>query len=137
MGQPASDVGLLHALSDEPRKLLIWDEFGIALRSIRQQKQAMKTRILATIMDLYSASKRKYRAKNMQDQRKRKGIDIDKPNAFTFGSFHACKIFDSLSRIFVEDGFLPRIFISRRGENSRKKKKKESQYTKISNQNSM
>lgn len=131
MGQPASDVGLLHALSQEPRKLLIWDEFGIALRSIGAAKASYETRILATIMDLYSAGKRKYRGKEYSKSSKEKRIDIDKPMLSLFAASTPARFFDSLSSDFVEDGFLPRILLFLGEE---KTVGKESQYTKISNQ---
>lgn len=131
MGQPASDVGLLHALSEEPRKLLIWDEFGIALRSIGAAKASYETRILATIMDLYSAGKRKYRGKEYARSAQEKRIDIDKPMLSLFAASTPARFFDSLSSDFVEDGFLPRILLFLGEE---KTIGKESYYTKISNQ---
>lgn len=130
MGQPASDVGLLHALSEEPRKLLIWDEFGIALRSIGAAKASYETRILATIMDLYSAGKRKYRGKEYARSAQEKRIDIDKPMLSLFAASTPARFFDSLSSDFVEDGFLPRILLFLGEE---KTVGKESYYTKISN----
>lgn len=130
MGQPASDVGLLHALSEEPRKLLIWDEFGIALRSIGAAKASYETRILATIMDLYSAGKRKYRGKEYARSAQEKRIDIDKPMLSLFAASTPARFFDSLSSDFVEDGFLPRILLFI-GEDTTIGK--ESYYTQISN----
>jgi len=130
MGQPASDVGLLNALSQEPRKLLIWDEFGIALRSIGAAKASYETRILATIMDLYSAGKRRYRGKEYSKSSKEKRIDIDKPMLSLFAASTPARFFDSLSSDFVEDGFLPRILLFL-GED--KTVGKDSYYTPISN----
>jgi len=127
MGEPASDVAILSALSREPRQLLIWDEFGVALRALATGKASYEARILATIMALYSAGKRKYRGKEYS---KEKRIDIDKPMLSLFAASTPARFFDALSSDFVEDGFLPRILIFL-GED--KTVGKESYYTKISN----
>lgn len=105
MGKPASDAGLLKALQEEPRRLLIWDEFGVALSELSHSKASYRTLILSTIMDLYSSSGRNYKGKQYSSQSR---VDIENPYLSIFAASTPNRFFGSLSEEFVEDGFLPR-----------------------------
>lgn len=108
MGRPASDVGLISALESESRRLLIWDEFGIALGSLSKSKASHEALILSTIMDLFSSAGKQFVGKEYSKNSNRQRIDIKEPYLSIFAASTPNRFFDSLSKDFVFDGFLPR-----------------------------
>lgn len=108
MGKPASDSGLLRSLAESPRRLLVWDEFGIALSELAGSSNSYRALILATIMDLFSSAKSNYRGKEYSQQAR---VDIKEPYLSIFAASTPGRFFDSLSASFIEDGFLPRWLI--------------------------
>lgn len=105
MGKPASDSGLLKALQEEPRRILIWDEFGIALSEMATSKNGYRTLILSTLMDLFSTMGRPYIGKEYAAQAR---VDISAPYLSIFAASTPNRFFGSLSQDFIEDGFLSR-----------------------------
>lgn len=108
MGVPASDSGLLQALSEEPRRLLIWDEFGIALSDLAASRASYRTFMLSTIMHLYSKAGGRYRGKQYNE---RKRVDIDQPHLSILAASTPNRFYGSLNENFVTDGFLSRWLI--------------------------
>lgn len=108
MGKPASDAGLLNALRDTPRQLLIWDEFGLALSELSKAQASYRVLILSTIMDLFSKAGTVFRGKQYANQER---IDIHNPFLSILAASTPNRFFSSLNDNFVEDGFLPRWLI--------------------------
>ena len=105
MGKPASDSGLLKSLQDEARRLLIWDEFGIALSELSKSNASYRALILSTLMDLFSSSGKVYLGKEYSSQAR---VDIKEPYLSIFGASTPNRFFGALNQDFVEDGFLSR-----------------------------
>lgn len=108
LGKPASDAGLLKALSQKSRKLLIWDEFGIALQELSQSKTGYRAMILSLIMDLFSAAGRTYIGKEYATQSR---TNLESPYLNIFSASTPNRFFGSLDENFVDDGFLSRWLI--------------------------
>ncbi len=105
LGKPASDAGLLKALSGSSRRLLIWDEFGIALQELSQSKTGYRAMILSLIMDLFSAAGKTYIGKEYATQER---VDLRSPYLNIFAASTPNRFFGSLDDSFVDDGFLSR-----------------------------
>lgn len=105
MGKPASDSGLLAALSEDSRRYLIWDEFGIALSELANSKSSYRALILSTLMDLYSTAGIKYLGKQYSE---RSRVDIESPYLSILAGSTPNRFFGSLNEDFVCDGFLAR-----------------------------
>lgn len=108
MGEPASDAGLIKALSDQPRRLLLWDELGIALSELSRASASHRALILSTIMKLFSASGTAYTGKQYAE---RERADVKTPFLSIFGASTPHRFFGSLNEDFVTDGFLSRWII--------------------------
>lgn len=108
MGKPASDSGLLKALSTNPRQFLIWDEFGIALSELSKAAASHRALILSTLMELFSQAGKLFIGKEYSEQRR---VDIASPFLSLFVASTPNRFFGALNQDFVEDGFLPRWLI--------------------------
>jgi len=106
MGKPASEAGLLKGLAETPRRLLIWDEFGVALSELAGNRVASyRAHILGTLTDLHSAAGTSYIGKEYAD---RPVADISSPHLSILAASTPNRFFSSLSENFIEDGFLAR-----------------------------
>ena len=108
MGKPASDAGMLKTLAEEARRLLIWDEFGIALQELADSKASYRALILSLIMDLFSAAGKTYLGKEYATQRR---TDIKAPYLSICAASTPNRFFSALDEDFVDDGFLSRWLI--------------------------
>lgn len=105
MGQPTSDAGLRKALVKEPRRILIWDEFGIALSALSKSSQAYHALILSCMMELFSKAGKLYKGK---EYAKDETIDVKDPYLSVCAVSTPNRFFDALNKEFIEDGFLGR-----------------------------
>lgn len=108
MGKPGSDSGILKALSKNERKLLIWDEFGLALWEMMRSKSSYRAAIPALLTDLYSAAGKKFLGRELKHEAR---VDIDKPFLSVLAGSTPNRFFGSLDENFVADGFLSRWFL--------------------------
>lgn len=112
-GKPASDMGLLKALSKSGRALVQWDEFGLALKHMTSPKApAYKAGILSVLMDTFSAADGLYIGQEYSNaDNKRPRIDISEPCLSLYAISTPVRFFEAFNSDFVLDGFLPRLFI--------------------------
>ncbi len=112
-GKPASDVGLLRSLGKTGRKLLQWDEFGLALKTMTNIRAASyKANILTIMMDTFSSSSGMYLGMEYSNaDGKRDRIDIDQPCLCLYGTSTPTRFYEALSSDFGSDGFLPRLLL--------------------------
>jgi hypothetical protein len=96
---------LLKALSDNSRRYLIWDEFGIALSELSKSQASYRALILSCLMDLFSASGKTYLGKEYASQQR---VDIKEPFLSLLAASTPNRFFGALNTDFVEDGFLSR-----------------------------
>lgn len=108
MGKPASDAGLMTALSRSPRRLFIWDELGIGLSALSGSKNSHEAMILSQIMELYSEAGKPVKGKEYSTKGR---VDINGAYLSIFGSSAPNRFFGALNQSFLEDGFLPRFFL--------------------------
>lgn len=112
-GIPASNVGMMHALSETGKKLILWDEFGLDLKEMTSPKApAYKAAIIKELMATFSAADIKslgLQYKNNDGKNSR--IDVDQPCLSLYGASTPIRFFESLNSTYVMDGFLPRLFI--------------------------
>lgn len=113
VGKPASDMGLLKALSRSGRALVQWDEFGLALKHMTSLRApAYKAAILSVLMDTFSAADSLYVGQEYSNSdNKRPRIDISEPCLSLYGISTPVRFFEAFSSDFILDGFLPRLFI--------------------------
>lgn len=112
-GKPASHTGLLESLASTGRKLICWDEFGIALSIISNPKAPFyKAGIMQVLMDTYSKADSYYRGDEYKNgDGKTRRADIRYPNLSIYGLSTPDRFFESLQSANVIDGFLPRLLI--------------------------
>lgn len=108
MGKPGSDSGILKALEKEGRKLLIWDEFGLALWEMMRSKSSYRAAIPALLTDLYSAAGKKFLGRELKHEER---TDIQAPFLSVLAGSTPNRFFGSLDENFVTDGFLSRWFL--------------------------
>lgn len=104
-GVPTSDAGLISGLNNQPRQLLLWDEFGEALEDLAHAKNSPKATILSQIMIAFSSAGRIMRGKQYADGRT---SIVDRPYLNLFAVSNEFSFFNSLTDRFVHNGFLAR-----------------------------
>lgn len=120
-GKPVSDSGLLKTLQNSNgRRLILWDEFGLALAEMTSWKASgHKAAILSCLMDLFSSSASTYFGKEYADHDgKMKRVDIEQPCLSLYGVSTPTRFFEALSSGHASDGFVSRwlLFESDPGE---------------------
>ena len=113
-GKPVSDSALLKSLrNNKGRRLLQWDELGLALQEMTNTRAASyKTAILSTMMELFSKAGENYHGKEYADHDdKMKRADIDQPCLCVYGASTPSRFFGALSSSYVVDGFASRLII--------------------------
>lgn len=105
MGIPASDAGLYAALCKHPRRLLIWDEMGKAIKAMANSTNSYQDQILTAIMELYSRPGLpvKGREYSKEERKDTKGAYLS-----IFGASTPNRFYNSLTEDFIYDGFLSR-----------------------------
>lgn len=111
--KPASEAGLIRSLQNNPRQLLIWDEFGIALNDLAETKATYKATLLGTMMELYSVSGEVYQGLQYAEK---PTVDLKSPHLSIFAGSTPERFYDALSEKFISDGFLSRWIIVEREE---------------------
>lgn len=106
MGKPASDSGLLEALKSDSRKLLCWDEFGKAMQEMANSKEGYRSRIMHTMLDLYSAPGSTYVGKEYAEKSR---VDIVDPCLSILGCSTPGAFFGAFTPSVIEDGSLGRV----------------------------
>lgn len=123
-GKPVSDSGLLKMLRDGfGRRLVLWDEFGLALSEMTGFKASPhKTAILMCLMDLFSASQITYRGKEYANHDGKMGrADIDQPCLSIYGTSTPTRFFEALKSSHAADGFVSRWLLFRSEQTERSK----------------
>ena len=105
IGEPASDSGLLKALVEKPRALLVWDEFGIAIEKLSKSQNSYLATILKEVMKLFSMAGHRYIGRQYSERGR---TDIYAPYLNIFAASTPVRFFDALDNKFVLDGFLSR-----------------------------
>lgn len=108
MGKVMSDSGLEDALMVNPRQLLMWDEFGIALSAISKSTQGHQIRLTSTVMELYSCAGKVYRGRQYSDGSKRPRVDIKDPCLSIFAASPPGRFLEAVNQDFIFDGFIVR-----------------------------
>lgn len=118
-GEPVSDSGLLKSLHmNKGRRLLQWDEIGIALEEMTNKKAAgHRAAILRVIMELFSKSGGTFRGKEYANHDgKSKRQDLEQPCLSVYGASTPETFYGSLSSRHVVDGFISRLIIFQSGD---------------------
>lgn len=113
-GRPASDAGLLKSMQDgNGRRLILWDELGLALQEITNPKAAgYKAAILRAMMEMFSKAGSTYRGVEYSNQdNRRQRTDIDQPCLCVYGASTPGRFYDALSSSHAVDGFLARLLV--------------------------
>lgn len=121
-GKPVSDAGLLKMLRDGlGRRIILWDEFGLALSEMTGFKASPhKTAILTCLMDLFSASQITYRGKEYANHDNTMGrSDIDQPCLSIYGTSTPTRFFEALKSSHAADGFVSRWLLFRSEQTER------------------
>lgn len=112
-GVPASDVGMISALSQTAKKLILWDEFGLDLKEMTGHRApSYKASIIKVLMKMFSSADQKslgLEYKNSDGKSAR--VDIVEPSLSLYGASTPIRFYESLNSSYVMDGFLPRLFI--------------------------
>ncbi len=113
LGVPASDAGLIDALYDNPRRLLMWDEMGVSLSALAKKNSASyETSLLGTMLKMFSASNSEYLPKVLSKNNPAARTDsIKSPCLNIFGASTPSRFYGALNEDFTKDGFLPRILL--------------------------
>lgn len=114
MGRPGSDSGILTRLQYNPCQLLIWDEFGLTLKEMANSQSSYRVGIITTMMDLYSAANSTYIGRELKGEDR---IDIRNPHLSIAGASTPGVFYDSLTRDFIDRGFIPRILVFEESRN--------------------
>ena len=118
-GRPASHTGLVKSLADNGgRRLVIWDELGLALRELTNPNAAgYKTAILRVMMELFSKASGRFLGDEYANSDNRNPrVDINQPCLSVYGASTPERFFQSLSSDHAVDGFLARWLVFETGE---------------------
>lgn len=110
-GKPVSDSAVIKMLKNgKGRRLIQWDEIGIALQEMTNARAAgHKAAILGIMMELFSSAGKTYRGKEYADHdNKMKRMDLIQPCLCVYGATTPGRLYDSLSSSHTVDGFAPR-----------------------------
>jgi hypothetical protein len=113
-GEPVSDSAVLKSLrNNKGRRLLQWDEVGIAISEMTNTRSANhKTAILNVMMKLFSKASSVYFGKEYADHDdKMKRKDIDQPCLCLYGASTKNRVYGALTSSYVVDGFISRFII--------------------------
>lgn len=106
MGNPGSDAGVLKALAEQPKRLLMWDEIGHALQELSSNNSASyRKRLLKIFLELYSRNGRVFIGDELKTEER---VDIQAPYFTLLGSSTKNRVFNALTDDFGHDGTLPR-----------------------------
>jgi hypothetical protein len=125
-GEPASDSAVLKCLqNNRGRRLLQWDEIGIALAEMTSQRAAPhKAAILKVMMKLFSGAGGTYYGKEYADlENKMRRQDIQQPHLCVFGASTPARFYESLNSGYALDGFLARWLILETSDHFPKRRK--------------
>lgn len=115
IGVPASDSGLLKALTRTPRGFLIWDEIGLGMAAIAKSRELYNAKIFDAIMTVFSSAGVPYTGKEYSTQDR---VDISEPYLSILGGSTWGCFFDSLNKGMIENGFLTRFLLFCEAEES-------------------
>ncbi len=118
-GEPVSDSALLKSLrNNRGRRLLQWDELGIALQEMTATHAAShKASILSVMMKLFSKASGSYRGKEYADHDdKMKRKDLEQPCLCVYGASTPGTFYKALSSAHVVDGFVARLLVMESGD---------------------
>lgn len=113
-GEPVSDSAVLKSVkNNRGRRLIQWDELGVALQEMTTQKASShKAAILGVMMKLFSKASGVYRGKEYADHdNKMKRADIDQPCLSVYGASTPGRFYGALSTAHTIDGFASRWII--------------------------
>lgn len=109
IGIPGTHQALSAALMRGATRLMVWDEFGLAISELSRSRESNRAGILSLIMRIFSANgSRKFIGTEYKTEDR---ADIENPNLTLLGGSTPSRFFSSLSQDFVEDGFLPRVLL--------------------------
>lgn len=113
-GEPVSDSAVLKSLrNNRGRRLLQWDEMGLAIHEMTSGKASThKAAILSLMMKLFSKASGTFRGKEYADHDdKMKRFDINQPCLSVYGASTPSRLYGSLSSTHAVDGFASRLII--------------------------
>lgn len=124
-GKPVSDSGLLKMLEKTARKLVFWDEIGLALKEIVDTKsQGYKKSILTLMMELFSSANKVYFGKEYSNKDgSSPRVDIVNPCLCLYGVTTPMHFYESLNLGMISDGFISRFLVFEISKNFPKENK--------------
>lgn len=113
-GEPTSDAGLLSLLkSDYAPKLILWDEFGLALKGITSENASSHaTAIIKWLQQIFSHANCKLSGKEYANvDGKFKRIDLNNPHLCLCCVTAPGAFYKNIKSEYAASGFLPRFLI--------------------------
>lgn len=112
-GKPVSDAGLLSMLQADSRRLIVWDEIGLAFKEISDPKaQGFRKSILTLMMELFSSANKTFFGKQYSNRDGNSPrVDIDRPCLGVYGVTTPSHFYQSLNYGMVADGFISRFLV--------------------------
>lgn len=113
-----SDAAIEKRMESQPVTFFLWDEIGHMMQSIRSSgSNPHLSKVLPTLMKLYSASGETYMGKEYATGDRR---SIEQPCCCLYGTTTPDKLVDGISTSEIKDGFLGRIMVFVSTENPKK-----------------
>lgn len=117
IANPASEAGMLDALSINKRRFVAWDEFGLRLATITKSRNASsyESGIVTFLMEAFSAAGSVFYDRTRRvDAHKKRGteakseIEIPYPHLSVFSISTPETFFKAVTLDQIDDGFIPR-----------------------------
>lgn len=109
MSRAASGAGLLSALRKQAVRLFNWDEFGIALKSISDNRAgAWQREIVANLLSLFTRANGVFRGSAHADGDHDANREIHNPHVVLLGSSTPSTFYEGLTAEAIESGLLGR-----------------------------
>lgn len=105
MGEPGSSAGICTALEKQPRRVILWEEFGPALDELTKTQTGPRALILRELTNIFSRSNDTYTPRELATKEL---PVIHDPCLSVFAVSTEETVMDSLADNEVKNGFLPR-----------------------------
>jgi hypothetical protein len=116
-----SDAAIEMEVDRQKRVLYMWDEVGHMFGNIKGgQSNAHRKTIIPMLMKLYSAAGKRYEGKSYADRQQEKARRaIDQPFVSLYGTTVPGRLFESMDKSELEDGWLGRVLLFETKDNPR------------------